>query len=104
MFKRSQAEEAIVKVGGPEPPQHEALLRNQIKRLLDTDRSLGRNKRSTDPVRANFAFYSDPCRARDMPICFPIMKPSHFSLPVPRSREADRRFERSRRRLRAHRP
>ena len=30
----------------------------RIKRLLDTDRSLGRNKRSNDPERADFAFYS----------------------------------------------
>jgi hypothetical protein len=64
MFKRNQVEEAIINVWGPEPPQPEALLRNQIKRLLDTDRSLGRNKRSTDPVRANFAFYSNPMQGK----------------------------------------
>lgn len=33
-------------------------MRTQLKRLLDTDRALGRNKRSADPERANYAFYS----------------------------------------------
>jgi hypothetical protein len=67
MFKRNQVEEAIVNVWGPEPAKHAAHLRSQIKRLLDTDRSLGRNKRSTDPARANFAFYSNtmPGKGRD---------------------------------------
>jgi hypothetical protein len=64
MFKRNQVEEAIINVWGPEPEKHEALLRNQIKRLLDSDRSLGRNKRSSDPERANFAFYSDPMQGK----------------------------------------
>jgi hypothetical protein len=47
-----------------EPAKHEALLRNQIKRLIDTARSLGRNKRSTGPIRANFAFYSNPMQGK----------------------------------------
>jgi hypothetical protein len=47
MFKHNQVEQAIINVRRPEPAPPEALLRNQIKRLLDTDRSLGRNKRST---------------------------------------------------------
>jgi hypothetical protein len=64
MFKRNQVEEAIINVWGPEPKKHEARLRNQIKRLLDTDRSLGRSKQSTDPERANFAFYSTPMRGK----------------------------------------
>lgn len=37
---------------------HSSELRTRIKRLLDTDRVLGRNKRSADPEIANFAFYS----------------------------------------------
>jgi hypothetical protein len=67
MFKRNQVEEAIINIWGPEPAKHAAHLRSQIKRLLDTDRSLGRNKRSTDPERANFAFYSNtmPGKGRD---------------------------------------
>jgi hypothetical protein len=59
MFKRNQVEEAIVNVWEPESAKHAAHLHTQIKRLLDTDRSLGRNKRSTDPARANFAFYTN---------------------------------------------
>jgi hypothetical protein len=64
MFKRNQVEGAIINVWGPEPPEHKLLLRNQIKRLLDTDRSLGRNKRSSDPERSNFAFYSTPMQGK----------------------------------------
>ena len=33
-------------------------MRTRLKRLLETDRGLGRNKRSADPESANFAFYS----------------------------------------------
>jgi len=59
MFKRNQVEEAIALVVEPEPEQStpSSELRTRIKRLLDTDRDLGRNKRSADPERANFAFY-----------------------------------------------
>jgi hypothetical protein len=31
-------------------------MRTRLKRLLETDRALGRNKRSRDPERVNFAF------------------------------------------------
>ena len=58
MFKRNQVEEAIITIWGPEPAKHASRLRGQIKRLLETDRNLGRNKRSADPARSNFAFYS----------------------------------------------
>ena len=37
-------------------------IRNRVKRLLDTDRALGRNKRASDPEKARYAFYS-----REMP-------------------------------------
>jgi hypothetical protein len=68
MFKRNQVEEAIIEIWGPKPAKHAAHLRNQIKRLLDTDRALRRNTRSTDPERANFAFYSNtmPGKGRDI--------------------------------------
>jgi len=57
MFKRNQVEEAIAIVleGATEPSDE---LRTRIKRLLDTDRALGRNKRSADPEVASYAFYS----------------------------------------------
>ena len=67
MFKRNQVERAIINVWGPEPAKHAVQLRTQIKRLLDTDRSLGHNNRSVDAKRSNFAFYSKtmPGKGRD---------------------------------------
>ncbi len=56
MFKRNQVEEAIARVlelGSAKPSSE---LRTRLKRLLETDRALGRSKRSPDPERANFAF------------------------------------------------
>jgi hypothetical protein len=57
MFKRSQVEEAIAIVLEPGSAKPSSEMRTRLKRLLETDRSLGRNKRSTDPERANFAFH-----------------------------------------------
>ena len=57
-FKRNQMEAAISRVlEGSVKPSSE--LRTRLKRLLDRDRGLGRNKRSADPGRANFAFYGE---------------------------------------------
>jgi hypothetical protein len=42
----------------------------QLKRLLETDRGLGRSKRSADPERANFAFYSVEAPGRGVEIWF----------------------------------
>ena len=57
-FKRNQVEEAISRMSdhGAQPPSAE--LRTRLKRLLETDRNLGRSPRSTDPERANYAFFS----------------------------------------------
>jgi hypothetical protein len=57
-FKRNQIEQAISRVVDPtaEIPSADLLIR--LKRLLDTDRSLGRNARSTDPEKATYAFFS----------------------------------------------
>ena len=57
-FKRNQVEEAIVRMAYPHNPRAAAEVRNRLKRLLDTDRTLGRNSRSSDPERANYAFFS----------------------------------------------
>lgn len=62
MFKRNQVEEAIGLVFAPELAKAGSELRTRIKRLLETDRGLGCNKRSANPERANFAFF-----ATDMP-------------------------------------
>jgi hypothetical protein len=41
-----------------------------MKRLLETDRSFGRNERSADPGRVNFAFYSGEAPGRGVEIWF----------------------------------
>ena len=64
MFKRNQVEEAITKVFEPASARPKSETRTRIKRLLETDRALGRNKRSADPERANFAFYSQEAPGR----------------------------------------
>jgi hypothetical protein len=56
MFKRNQVEEAIANVLEPGLAKPSSELRTRLKRLLETDRALGRSKRSPDPERANFAF------------------------------------------------
>ena len=56
-FKRNQVEEAIALLVEPGSPKPSSEMRTRLKRLLETDRGLGRNKRSADPEIANFAFY-----------------------------------------------
>ena len=58
VYKRNQVEEAISRafLSVPDPPLD---LRTKLKRLLDTDRKLGRNTRAKDPLRSIFAFYSE---------------------------------------------
>lgn len=57
-YKRNQVEEAIATafLSVPKPPLE---LRNKLKRLLDTDRALGRNSRASEPLESTFAFFSD---------------------------------------------
>jgi hypothetical protein len=70
MFKRNQVEEAIAVVleGGSQKVSSQ--LHSRMKRLFETDRELGRNKRSNDPERANFAFYSQNPPGRGSEIWF----------------------------------
>jgi hypothetical protein len=56
MFKRNQVEEAIASVLEPGSAKPSSEMRTRLRRLLETDRALGRSKRSSDPERANFAF------------------------------------------------
>ena len=56
MFKRNQVEEAIARVLEPASAKPNSEMRTRLRRLLETDRALGRSKRSPDPERANFAF------------------------------------------------
>jgi hypothetical protein len=57
-FKRNQVEEAISRVLEPRSKEPSQELRTRLKRLLETDRGLGRSARSTDPGRAHYAFFS----------------------------------------------
>ena len=66
MFKRNQVEEAIAVVLEPGAAKLSSETRTRLKRLLETDRSLGRNKRSPDPESANFAFHSKDAPGRGL--------------------------------------
>ena len=57
MPKRNQVEEAIVAVLERGSRQLNSQIRSRVKRLLDTDRAHGRNKRASDPEKARYAFY-----------------------------------------------
>src|SRR5467141_1327240 len=57
-YKRNQVEEAISRTLGETSAKPSSVLRTRIKRLLDADRSLGRNVRSSDPRENNYAFYT----------------------------------------------
>jgi len=47
-YKRNQVGEAIARVRAPNRQKPSSELRSRIKRLLELDRSLGRNLRSKD--------------------------------------------------------
>jgi len=69
-YKRNQIEDAISRTinarsAGPSPE-----LRTRLKRLLDTDRNLGRNKRSTDPTMTHYAFYSSASPGKGVEVGF----------------------------------
>jgi hypothetical protein len=57
-YKRNQLEEAIARIFEPGSAAPSSELATRIKRLLDLDRSLGRDLRSKDAEKANFAFFS----------------------------------------------
>lgn len=69
-YKRNQLEEAIARVLEPGTAKPSSELRTRMKRLLETDRGLGRNKRSADAERANFAFYGMDAPGRGIEIWF----------------------------------
>ena len=70
MFKRNQVEAALSAVLEPKSTEPSPELRSRLKRLLETDRSLGRNLRSSDPEKANFAFYSEESPGSGVEIWF----------------------------------
>ena len=59
MYKRNQIELAISNLLEPGLRRPSSGLRTRIKRLLETDRALGRRSRSSDVEKANFAFFRD---------------------------------------------
>ena len=60
-YKRNQVLAAISRVLEPNLREPSSDLRTRLKRLMNLDRSLGRNPRSNVPEKVNYAFYSaDP--------------------------------------------
>jgi hypothetical protein len=69
-YKRNQVEEAILRVFNPGSASRSSEISSQLKRLLNTDRRLGRAKRSDNSEHANFAFYSVDSPGRGVEIWF----------------------------------
>jgi hypothetical protein len=69
-YKRNQIEEALSRVFGERPAKPSSELRTRVKRLLEMDRSLGRNIRSTNPEVANYAFYHGDSPGRGVEVWF----------------------------------
>jgi hypothetical protein len=68
-YKRNQAVEAIsFTLGQGQKPS--AALRTKLKRLLDTDRTLGLKPRSKDPEWTTYAFYSGEAPGRGSEVWF----------------------------------
>jgi hypothetical protein len=70
MYKRNQVELAIAHLLEPKLDAPSSGLSTRIKRLLETDRALGRNPRSNDPKKAAFAFFRDPSPGSGVEIWF----------------------------------
>jgi len=70
LYKRNQIEEALSRAFGEASATPSSQLRTRLKRLLEMDRSLGRNTRAADPEVANYAFYSSDSPGRGVEIWF----------------------------------
>ena len=70
LYKRNQIEEALSRVFEEPSSKPSSALRTRIKRLLEVDRGLGRNKRSANPQLAHYAFYSDESPGRGADVQF----------------------------------
>jgi hypothetical protein len=70
LYKRNQIEEALSRVFGEPSARPSSELRTRLKRLLEMDRSIGRNIRSADPEVANYAFYHDDAPGRGVEVWF----------------------------------
>lgn len=69
-YKRNQVEEALSRAFGEQASQPSSELRTRVKRLLELDRSLGRNIRSSNPEAANYAFFSSDAPGRGTEVWF----------------------------------
>ncbi len=69
-YKRNQVEQAIARVLEPRAKKPSTELRTRLKRLLETDRALGRSPRASDPGRATYAFFSADAPGRGAEIWF----------------------------------
>lgn len=81
-FKRNQVEEAISRIMEPALRRPSSELRTKLKRLLDRDRAGGRNKRSNDPERGTYAFYSQDALGRGVEVWFTEYEAFALSLGV----------------------
>ncbi|SRR6266851_2284809 len=70
VYKRNQVEEALSRVLEPRSQEPSSELRTRLKRLLETDRALGRVPRSNDPARGNYAFFSSDAQGSGVEVWF----------------------------------
>lgn len=71
-YKRNQIESAIAAAiaSGSDQPLSATPHSQKIKRLLDTDRNLGRAPKSRDPARSTYAFYSETAPGSGVEVWF----------------------------------
>lgn len=69
-YKRNQVEEAISRAVGETSAQPSQTLRTQLKRLLDTDRSITLDARKAGSSCINYAFYSSNSPGRGTEVSF----------------------------------
>jgi len=69
-FKRNQLEQAISRAIDPTAQKPSPELLNRLKRLLDTDRNLGRRANSLDPEKATYAFFSQDAAGSGIEVRF----------------------------------
>lgn len=70
VFKRNQVESAISHAIDPTAEKPSADLVNRLKRLLDTDRGLGRSAKSMNPEEASYAFFSQDAAGSGIEVRF----------------------------------
>jgi hypothetical protein len=69
-YKRNQVEDALSRVLEPRSQEPSSELRTRLKRLLETDRALGRIPGANDPARVNYAFFSADAQGSGVEVWF----------------------------------